>query len=167
MLQNWNIKCNDKNGNGKIQYFIKPTITNTPTGSSGATSLAPVGDSFMYIETSSGNSGSDNVFVSRERTDIIRIINITFYYNRFSFLTTDSLEWIGRFRIQLLLGDNTWSTQYFMPKNDQYSVNSTDWTLVNLKFTVKNYGIKLIYYQIDTAHADMCFSNIAITHSVY
>ena len=23
LLQNWNIKCNDKNNNGKIQIFIK------------------------------------------------------------------------------------------------------------------------------------------------
>ena len=40
-------------------------------------------------------------------------------------------------------------------------------TLLNLDFTVENYGIKLIYDQTDTAHADMRFSNITITHSVY
>ena len=38
---------------------------------------------------------------------------------------------------------------------------------LNLDFTVENHGIKLVYDQIDTAHADMCFSNITITHSVY
>ena len=42
---------------------------------------------------------------------------------------------------------------------------STDWTLVSLNFSVQNYGIKFIYDQIDTPHADMCFSNITITHS--
>ena len=120
----------------------------------------------MYIETSSNNHGND-VYVSWERTDIIQIRNITFYYNRFSTLTNDSLKSMGRFRIQLLLEDNTWSTQYTIAKNSQYSDNSTDWTLLNLDFTVENYGIKLIYDQIDTAHADMCFSNITITHSVY
>ena len=73
---------------------------------------------------------------------------------------------MGRFRIQLLLGDNTWSTQYNIPKNDQYSNNSTEWTPVILDFTQRNYAIKLIYDQIDTAHADMCFSNITMTHSV-
>ena len=73
---------------------------------------------------------------------------------------------MGRFRIQLLLGDNTWSTQYTIGKNTQYSDTSSDWTLLILDFIVGNYGFKLIYDQIDTAHADMCFSNITITHSV-
>ena len=72
-----------------------------------------------------------------------------------------------RFRIQLLLEDNTWSTRYNKPKNDQYSDNPTDWTLVSLNLAVENYGIKLIYVEIDTPHADMCFSNITIAHSVY
>ena len=119
----------------------------------------------MYIETSSNNHG-DSVFCSFERTDIFQITNITFYYNRFSILTNDSLKSMGRFRIQLLLEDNTWSTQHTIDKNTQYSDNSTDWTFVNLDFTVENYGNKLIYDEIDTPHADMCFSNITGTHSV-
>ena len=73
---------------------------------------------------------------------------------------------MGRFRIQLMLEDNTWSTRYNMPKKDRYSDSSTDWTFVNLNFTVKNSGIKLIFDQEDTPHADMCFSNIILTHSV-
>ena len=107
--QQWNMKCKDKNNNGKIQKFIKSTETNSPTSLPGATSSSPIGDSFMYIETSSNNHGN-NVFVSFERTDIIQISNITFYYNRYSILTIDSLKAMGRFRIQLLLEDNTWST---------------------------------------------------------
>ena len=74
---------------------------------------------------------------------------------------------MGRFRIQFLLEDNTWSTQYTIPKNSQYSDNSIDWTFLKLDFTVENYCIKLIYDEIDTTHADMCCSNITITHSVY
>ena len=73
---------------------------------------------------------------------------------------------MGRFRIQLLL-DNTWSTQYTIAKNTQYSDTSTDWTLLNLDFFEEIYGIKLIYDQIESAHADMFFSNITITYSVY
>ena len=110
---------------------------------------------------------SDNKFVSWERTDIIKISNITFYYNRFSILTNNSKKSMGEFKIQLLLKDNTWSTQYTIAENSQYSNTSTEWKLVNLDFTIENYGIKLIYDQIDTPHADMCFSNITITHSVY
>ena len=44
---------------------------------------------------------------------------------------------------------------------------STDSTLVNLNFTVEIYDIKIIYDQLDSAHADMCFSDIKSTHSVY
>ena len=107
------------------------------------------------------------VFVNWERTDFIQITNITVFYNRFSISTNDSLKSVGGFRIQLLSEDNTWSIRYDIAKNDQYSVLSTDWTLVNLNFTGKKYGVELIYDQIDTPHADMCFSNITKTHSVY
>ena len=138
LLENWNIKCIDKNGNGKLQFLKKKT--NSPTGTSGTTSLPPNGDSFIFIETSSGNSGSDSVFVSWERTDIFQFSNNTFYYNRFSLSTNDSPKSMGRFRVQLLLGDNTWSTQNTIPKNDQYSDTSKEWTLVSFNFTVGCYG---------------------------
>ena len=74
---------------------------------------------------------------------------------------------MGRFRIKLLIGDSTWSTRYNIPKSSRYSDILTDSTLVNLNFFVQNYVIKLFYDQIDTLHADMCFSNITITHSVF
>ena len=72
-----------------------------------------------------------------------------------------------RFRIQLLLEDNTWSTRHNIAKNDHYCDTSTEWTLANLIFTQENYGFKLSYDRIDTPHADMCFSDIMITYSVY
>ena len=62
LLPYWKIICNDKNNNGKIQNFIKSTKTFSPTGKSGATSPPPIGNAFMYIETSSGNHGN-NVFL--------------------------------------------------------------------------------------------------------
>ena len=74
---------------------------------------------------------------------------------------------MGRFRIQLILEDNIWSFQYTIAKNTQYSNNPTDWLSWNLDFTEEYYGIKLILHQIDTAHSDMSFSIITITHSVY
>ena len=109
LLPYWRIICNDKNTNGEITNFVKSTKTNSPTSESGATSLPPIGTAFRYIETSSNNLRS-NVFVSWERTDIIQITNITFYYNRYSILTDDNLKNMGRFRIQLLLEDNTCGT---------------------------------------------------------
>ena len=121
----------------------------------------------MYVETNSSNHGHNRVFVSWERTDIIQFTTITFYYNRFSIVTNNNLKAMGRFRFQLSLVSNTWSTQYTIAKSAQYSDNPTDWTLLNLDFTVGNYGNKLILDQIDTAHSYMCFSNITITHSVY
>ena len=117
----------------------------------------------MYNETSSKNNG-DNVFCIFERTDIKQISNIIFYYKIFSAGNTKSMR---RFRIQLLTNDNTWSTQYTIPKNDRYSDTSTDWTLLNLDFTVEIFGIKLIKDRIETPHADMCFSNNTIRHSIY
>ena len=121
----------------------------------------------MYIETSGVNHGYNHVFVSYERTDFFQISNIIFYYNRFSILTNDSLKSMAGFLLQLLLEDNTWSTQYTIAKDTQYSASSIEWTVLNLDFTKENYGYKLIDDQIDTAHCDMCFSNTTITLSVY
>ena len=78
----------------------------------------------MHIETSSIIHGN-TVFISFERTDIIQIKNITSYYNRFSILSNDSLKSMGRFRIPMLLADNSWSTRYNKPKNGRYSNSST------------------------------------------
>ena len=50
---------------------------------------------------------------------------------------------MGRFRLELLLTDNTWSTRYNMAKNDRSSNSSTDWTKLNLNFTVENYGFEV------------------------
>ena len=126
LFQMWYIKCNNKNDVSKVGDFIKSTKTNPPTPDTGANSLPPIGNSFMYIETSSNNYGHERVFVSWEGTDIIQITNIAFHYNRFSILTDDSKKPMGRFRIQLLLEDNTWVTQYTIEKNTQYSNTSTE-----------------------------------------
>ena len=84
----------------------------------------------MYIETSSNDYGP-NVFVSWERTDVIQIINITFYYKRFSILTDDNLKSMGRFRIQSLLEKNVWNTQYTIAKNTQNSDSPNEWRIIN------------------------------------
>ena len=47
LLQKWNIKCKNKNIDSKIGNFIKSTQANSPAGYSGATSLPPIGISFM------------------------------------------------------------------------------------------------------------------------
>ena len=99
------------------------------------------------------------------KVDIIQISNITFYYNRFSI--QGDLRAMGRFRIQILTKDNVWLTKFNIPKNDQFSDTSTDWIILNLNITDENFGVKFIYDQIDNAHADMCFSNITITHSPF
>ena len=99
------------------------------------------------------------------RTDIFQISNISFYYNRFS-SSDESLKAMGRFRIQILLDDNTWENKYTIEKNSQFSDSSTEWSLLSLDFSEENYGIRLIYDRIDTAHADMCFCDITITYSV-
>ena len=114
---------------------------------------------------SSTNNG-ENVFVTFERTDFIQISNITLYYNRFS-SSASNLRAMGRYRVQLFLEDNTWSTHYTIPKKDRYNDTSPDWTLLNLDLTVENYGVRIIYDEIHSTHADMCFSKITKTNSVY
>ena len=73
---------------------------------------------------------------------------------------------MGRFIIQLLLEDKTWSIQYTIAKNTQYSDSPTDCTLLNLDFTIQSCGMKYLFYQIDTPHSDICLSNITTTHFV-
>ena len=73
---------------------------------------------------------------------------------------------MDRFRVQLSLEDNTWSTRYNIPKNDRYSDSSTQWANLGVNFTEEKYEIKLIYDETDTPRADMCLSNVTITHSV-
>ena len=150
----------------KIGKYFKSTKTTSPTSETGATHLSPIGNAFMYIETSSNNHG-DYTFVIFQRTDIIQITNITFYYNSFSILTNDLLKSMDRSRVEVKTDDDSWSTQYTIAKNSQYSNSSTEWTLLNLDITVENYGVRFVYDRIDTAQSDMCFSNITITHSVY
>ena len=119
----------------------------------------------MYLETS-GNNNGDNTYVILTRTDIIQITKISFYYNRFS-ISDENLRAMPRFRIQILLENGDWENKYTIEKNSQLSNTSTEWTHLTLDFTRENYGIRLILDRIDTAHADMCLSNISITHTLF
>ena len=47
LFQQRNKKINDQISSGKIQNSTKSTKTNSPTGEPGATSLPPIGNSFM------------------------------------------------------------------------------------------------------------------------
>ena len=168
LLQNWKIFCNNKYNEGKPSDFIKSTKTNSPTGFSGATVLPPIGNSFMYIECSGKqyNTSNDDVFVSFERTDILQNSNITFYHNIFP-ISDITKKGMGKLEIQLLR-NGVWQTEFTIEKDTNISTLSTDWTLLNLNaFSQPNYGIKLLYSEINTAHADMCFSDINITHASF
>ena len=55
---------------------------------------------------------------------------------------------------------------YNIPKGDRYSDTSTEWTKLSLNFTGDNYGIKVNYDEKGTTHADLCFSNNIISHSI-
>ena len=161
------MKWNDRNKKGKIQNSKNSTKSSEPTGQLGATSLPPIGDSLMYIETSQNNSGIENIFVSFERTDLIQTSNISFYHYSFSILTNDSVKLLGGFGIQPLLEDSTWSARYCIPKNDRYSDSLAHWTLVNSNFAVGKCFDKIMYDQIELPDADVCFSIIAITHPLF
>ena len=134
LLQKWKLKCLNKSYNAKINTFLKRTTSSSRTAESGATSLAPLGWGFMYVESSGKNHGANHVMVFWEKSDIIHLFNTKFYYNRFS--TSDSnLRGMGRSRIQLLLEDNTWLTIYNINKNSQYSNGSTVWHLFDVDIT--------------------------------
>ena len=124
LFQKLILKCLNKSYNAKINTFLESTTNTSPTAESGASTLPSIGWAFMYIETSGNNHGANHVMVSWEGTDIIHISNIIFYYNRFS--TSDqNFRGMGRFRIQLLLEDNSWSTIYNIPKINQFSSGLT------------------------------------------
>ena len=97
LLPRWKVVCNDKKNSSVTTNFVRAAKKSSPTSHSGATVLPPIGSAFIYIETSSKNHGHDRVFVNWERTDIIHITNITFYYKRFSILNNDSLKSMGCF----------------------------------------------------------------------
>ena len=98
LLQKWVLNCVNKIYNGKINTFLKSTTSSSPTAESGASSIPPIGWSFIYMESSGNNHGANLLSVSWKRSDIIYISNIKFYYNRFS--TSDqNLRGMGRFRI--------------------------------------------------------------------
>ena len=74
---------------------------------------------------------------------------------------------MDRLRIQVLLGKITWSTRCNIPKNVRYSDPTTQWISANFNFNVSNYGIRIVYGQMDTPKADMSFCNIIMTNSVF
>ena len=61
----------------KITNFIKTSISTSPAGSTRATSLASMGDAYMYTEINSTSFGP-NVYCSFERTDIVQISKVFF-----------------------------------------------------------------------------------------
>ena len=94
LLQKCNIKCKNKNNDSKVGNFLKSTRTNSPTGESGATTLPPIGNSFMYVETSSNNHVSVKFFfLLKDQT---------------SFKLVISLSIITDFQFQLMIRKNQW-----------------------------------------------------------
>ena len=82
LLQNWVIKCNDKNVNGKIQVFHKSAKQTTqPVLREQRVYLLSV--IVLCIKKRDLIIMVLMYFVSFERTDIIQISNKTFYYTDF------------------------------------------------------------------------------------
>ena len=161
-----------KSNERKPSDFIKSTKTNSPTCPSGATSLSPIGNCFMYKETFGKiyDGSNDDVFVSFERTDIIHISNITFYDNRYSTsIPAADIEKRGMGILEIqLLRNGVRQTEFTIEKDTNFSTLSTDWSLLIMNIISQpNYGIKLVYFAINMAHADMCFSDINITHTLF
>ena len=74
---------------------------------------------------------------------------------------------MGKLEI-LLFRNGSWENFYIIEKNTNFSVDANTWTLLNLDITSQpNYGIKLLYSGLNSAHGHMGFSNISITHSIF
>ena len=150
LLEKWLLRCLNKSYNAKVKTILKSTTNTSPTAESGASALPQIGWNFMYVETSSNDKGANHIMVSWERTDIIHKSNIKFHYNRFS--TYDpNLRGMGRFRNQLLLEENSWSTIYIIPKNIQFNNGSTNGiylTWISLKKTMVLSSLTIKYQQL-------------------
>ena len=83
LLSLWKRECKDRNNKAKISNFIGATKSCSSTSNTEASTMHPMGDSFMYIETS-GNNYGQNAFVSFQRIYIMQISHTTFFDNRFS-----------------------------------------------------------------------------------
>ena len=75
LLQNSLIKYNDQKIIEKKHNFKISTETNSPTSDSGATSLPPINDTFMYIETSSDKHGGMCFVVLNEQMLFVSLIS--------------------------------------------------------------------------------------------
>ena len=74
---------------------------------------------------------------------------------------------MGKLEIQLIR-NGVWQTEFTKEKDTNFSALSTNCRLVNMNIISQpNYGIKLIYSASNAAHADMCFSDIKITHNIF
>ena len=74
---------------------------------------------------------------------------------------------MGRLDIQLLRNGN-WETEFNIEKNTNFSVDESTWTLLNMDIISQpNIGIKLLYNGLNSAHSDMAFSDIIVTHSIF
>ena len=134
---------------GKITDFIKTTAsTQSPTSHIQDPNQDQLQTTTMLLCTlkSSGSNSGEGVFCSWERTDLHNISNVTFYYNRFS-TSNESLRNRGRFRIEILKNNN-WETIFTTAQNEGFTESATEWELINLDNTEKNYGIKMIIDEI-------------------
>ena len=82
MLQQWITKYNDKNNSSNLQTIEESPKATTSTTNTGATSLPPIGDSFMFVEKSGTNIGQ-KFSGSFERTDFIQISNVCSFITAF------------------------------------------------------------------------------------
>ena len=74
-LQNWKIVCNINLNGRKPSDFLKSSQSSTPTGITGANVAPPIGNAFMYIESSSLIHGENFMYHLREQILFILVIS--------------------------------------------------------------------------------------------
>ena len=73
---------------------------------------------------------------------------------------------MGRIRIQFLVPDGQWHSEYIFDENINYNATSTEWSLLDLDFAETNYSIELVNDLIDATHVDVRFSDNMTTYSI-
>ena len=84
LLEQLNIKCNDKNSSRKKTKFVLSTKPSSFNPISGVANQLAIRNSFVQIETNANYSGQ-NLCCAFERTDFVQISNRRFYFTRFPF----------------------------------------------------------------------------------
>ena len=114
--------------------------------------LPPIGDYYVYTESSNPNNGDDK-YAQFTYTKHTTITKIKFWYHRSGIN-------MCRFRLQYQSLDDQWKNKVTFPAGQQ----SNGWELLEETFLEDNKGVRFYFDEILGYESDMTFSNINISY---